>query len=115
VPDQLLTVAEIAELLKLSEQTVSNWIDRGELPAVRVELRQVRVRQSDLDRFLAAGATNRAAQRYLVIVYTGSSPPQYVRSFGPFEALDDALAAREGEGLVDAPVDGEWATIIPEP
>jgi hypothetical protein len=27
-----LTVAEVAELLKLNEQTVGNWIERGELP-----------------------------------------------------------------------------------
>ena len=53
-----LTVAEIAELLRVNPQTVRNWIDRGELQAVRVGARRVRVRQSDLDRFLAAGATS---------------------------------------------------------
>ncbi len=31
-----LTVAEIAAVLKVNAQTVRNWIDRGELPAVRV-------------------------------------------------------------------------------
>ncbi len=34
-------------------------IDRGELPAVRVGSRRVRVRRSDLDRFLDAGATDK--------------------------------------------------------
>src|SRR5450755_897105 len=56
-PETFLTVAEIAELLKLNPQTVRNWIDRGELSAVGVGSRRVRVKQSDLDRFIEAGAT----------------------------------------------------------
>jgi len=51
-----LTVAEVAELLKLNQQTVRNWIDRGELPAVRVGSRRVRIRQSDLDEALATSS-----------------------------------------------------------
>lgn len=54
---EFLTVAEIAQLLRLNQQTVRNWIDRGELPAVRVGSRRVRVRRAELDEFLAAGAT----------------------------------------------------------
>jgi excisionase family DNA binding protein len=34
--DEFLTVAEVAELLKLNQHTVRNWIDAGYLPAVRV-------------------------------------------------------------------------------
>ena len=30
-----LTVAEVAETLKLNQQTVRNWIDQGTLPALR--------------------------------------------------------------------------------
>jgi excisionase family DNA binding protein len=55
MPDELLTVAEVAELLKLNQQTVRNMIDRGDLGAVRVGPRRVRIRQSQLDAFLAAG------------------------------------------------------------
>jgi len=50
-------VAEVAELLKLNQQTIRNMIDRGELETVRVGQRRVRVRQSVLDAFLAAGET----------------------------------------------------------
>jgi excisionase family DNA binding protein len=50
-----LTVREIAELLKLNQQTVRNMIDRGELGHMRVGQRRVRVRQSQLDAFLAVG------------------------------------------------------------
>ena len=53
MPDELLTVAEVAETLKLNAQTVRNMIDRGELPAIRVGSRRVRVQRSDLDAFLA--------------------------------------------------------------
>ena len=59
--DEFLTVKEVAELLKLNEQTLRNMIDRGELPAVRVGSRRVRIRQSDLDAFLGAGETSPAA------------------------------------------------------
>ena len=55
-----LTVAEIAEQLKMNPQTIRNWIDRGSLPAVRVGPRRVRVRQADLDEFLSKAATPRA-------------------------------------------------------
>jgi excisionase family DNA binding protein len=58
VPDELLTVKEVAELLKLNQQTVRNMIDRGELGHVRVGQRRVRVRQSQLDAFLAAGESD---------------------------------------------------------
>jgi excisionase family DNA binding protein len=54
--DEYLTVKEIADRLKLNQQTVRNWIDLGSLPAVRVG-RRVRVRRADLDRVLAHGAT----------------------------------------------------------
>ena len=35
--------------------TVRNMIDRGELPAIRVGARRVRIERSDLDAFLAQG------------------------------------------------------------
>ena len=58
--DSFLTVAEVAELLRLNQQTVRNWIDAGSLPAVRVG-RRVRIKRSDLDRIVESG-------------YHGSSP-----------------------------------------
>ena len=53
--DEFLTVAQVAETLKLSQQTVRNWIDRGELKAIRVGKRRVRIRREDLDVLLKAG------------------------------------------------------------
>lgn len=54
--DTFLTVAEVAELLKLNQQTVRNWIDQGSLPALRVG-RRVRIRRSELEQMLERGST----------------------------------------------------------
>ena len=55
--ETFLTVAEIAEQLRLNQQTVRNWIDRGELAAIRLGARRVRVRASELERFIAASSS----------------------------------------------------------
>jgi excisionase family DNA binding protein len=57
VPDEYLTVREVAELLKLNQQTVYNWIDAGKLPATRAGNRRVRMARADLDAFLDAGSS----------------------------------------------------------
>jgi excisionase family DNA binding protein len=57
--DPFLTVAEVAETLKLNQQTVRNWIDQGSLPAVRVG-RRVRIRRSDFDQLLEQGTRSGA-------------------------------------------------------
>jgi excisionase family DNA binding protein len=49
--ESYLTVAEVAETLKLNQQTVRNWIDQGSLPALRVG-RRVRIKRSDFKRVL---------------------------------------------------------------
>jgi putative molybdopterin biosynthesis protein len=54
--DSFLTVAEVAGILKLNQQTVRNWIDQGSLPALRVG-RRVRIRRSDFERILEEGYT----------------------------------------------------------
>ena len=54
VEETFLTVAEVAEKLKLNQQTVRNWIDQGSLPAVRVG-RRVRIKRSDFERVLDEG------------------------------------------------------------
>jgi excisionase family DNA binding protein len=50
----------VAELLKLNQQTVRNWIDQGSLPALRVG-RRVRIRRSDFEAVLARSSTVEAA------------------------------------------------------
>ncbi|MGA9859242.1 MAG: helix-turn-helix domain-containing protein [Solirubrobacteraceae bacterium] len=55
-----LTVAEVAETLKLNQQTVRNWIDQGALPALRVG-RRVRIKRSDFERILDESYSGGAA------------------------------------------------------
>jgi excisionase family DNA binding protein len=57
--DSFLTVAEVAGILKLNQQTVRNWIDQGSLPALRVG-RRVRIKRSDFERVLAQSYTSGA-------------------------------------------------------
>ena len=53
-PDEFMTVAEVAAILKLNQQTVRNGIDAGELPHVRIG-RRAGIKRSDHDVLVAAG------------------------------------------------------------
>lgn len=50
----LLTVEEVADILRLTIRTVQGYIRAGDIPSVRLGHRTVRVRQSDLDAYLAS-------------------------------------------------------------
>lgn len=50
--DPWLTVAEIAEELRVNPATVRLWISKGTLPAMRAGRRKLMIRRSDLDRML---------------------------------------------------------------
>jgi excisionase family DNA binding protein len=47
-PDDLLTIPEAAELLKVSTVTISRWRRQGKLQAFKVGPRAVRIRRGDL-------------------------------------------------------------------
>jgi excisionase family DNA binding protein len=121
--EEFLTVMEIAETLKLNPQTVRNWIDRGELPAVRVGSRRVRVRQTDFDAFLARSQSpgpptgtpkNTTGKRSSVVVFRGIEAPALQRKAGPFASRKLALEWLEQEGLGSTPSDVEdWAAVYP--
>ena len=49
-----MTVADVARVLMLNQQTVRNWIDQGALPALRIG-RRVRIRRADFERLLQEG------------------------------------------------------------
>jgi excisionase family DNA binding protein len=69
---EFLTVAEVAQTLKLNQQTVRNWIDQGSLPALRIG-RRVRIRRVDFERLIEAGATQPAS--------TGAQPAPSAEDF----------------------------------
>jgi excisionase family DNA binding protein len=52
-----LTVATVAEDLGFSARTVSRWIERGDLPAVRLPGGRLRISEHALSAFLADRAT----------------------------------------------------------
>lgn len=51
-PNQLLSVPQICEEWETHENTVYGWIRSGQLPAVKIGPRMIRVRRSDLAEFL---------------------------------------------------------------
>ena len=57
VPVRLLTVAEVAAALQISERAVRRWIAEGRLPAVHLG-RAVRIRPVDLAQLIATGLTD---------------------------------------------------------
>jgi excisionase family DNA binding protein len=85
--DSFLTVAEVAGILKLNQQTVRNWIDQGSLPALRVG-RRVRIRRSDFERILAEGYTGGS----------GSGGPGEAGGSSSSEASGAPAATDQGSG-----------------
>lgn len=57
---ELLTVAEVADVLRVSTMTVYRLVKRDELVALRVG-RSYRIRRTDLDDYLAAGGSDAAS------------------------------------------------------
>jgi excisionase family DNA binding protein len=53
VPSNLLTVAEVAQAMRVSNMTVYRLIKSGEMPAVRVG-NSYRIREAEVERYLAA-------------------------------------------------------------
>ncbi len=93
--EEYLTVAEIAERLKLNQQTLRNWIDLGQLPAVRIG-RRVRVRRSDFERLLQDGYSGATAQR----TPTRPASPS-AEDFWSGEAISTAQAPTPGNDQPD--------------
>jgi excisionase family DNA binding protein len=56
---RLLSVAEVARVLSVTEPTVREWIKSGKLHAHRAGARFWRIRQSEVDRMLSEQASNR--------------------------------------------------------
>ncbi|MDE3134845.1 MAG: helix-turn-helix domain-containing protein, partial [Acidobacteriota bacterium] len=61
--DQLLTVADVAERLEMTNDGVYKLIQRGKLDAVRLSARKTRVSAQSLERYMQA--TQAWVDRYL--------------------------------------------------
>jgi len=64
--DDLMTVAEVAELLKLNRQTLYNWVADGTLAHTRVG-RGVRIRREDYERLAGTGGSDPAEADLLTV------------------------------------------------
>ncbi len=54
MPDEVLTVQEVAQQMKVSERTVRNWIEKEGLRAFLIGKRGYRVAKVDLDAWVEA-------------------------------------------------------------
>ena len=95
--DTFLTADEVARLVKVSRQTVYNWVDRGQLPATRIGPRRVRVRQSDLNAFIAAGSTTGAPDQA-----SGPSASDWGRLEAALANSSAAVADDDHAGLAES-------------
>jgi excisionase family DNA binding protein len=104
--DPFFTVAEVAALLKLNQQTVRNMVDRGELRAVRVGQRRVRIRRSELDRFLAGADASPSESADEKAERDGGTERRVEELFaevgGRLTEARDALVERNHDELVEA-------------
>jgi excisionase family DNA binding protein len=103
--EELYTVDEVADRLKVNQQTVRNWIDRGTLTAVRVGARRVRIRSVDLNAFLGSEAFgDRAVEAEPVPV--DQEPSLDLRRV---VALTQAMLDEAAELPIDSPIGRELA------
>jgi excisionase family DNA binding protein len=87
--DPWLTVAEIADELRVNPATVRLWISKGTLPAKRAGKRKLLILRSDLDRMLEATRSEPPAQGYR----PRPRDPRYPLGMGPPQSLDQLSSA----------------------
>ena len=58
--EDLLTVTEIAEQLRVSGTAVRNWLKQGALPGIKLAPRVWRIRRADFEQFISERTNRRA-------------------------------------------------------
>ena len=86
--DDLLTVNDVASILKLNPQTVRNWIDQGQLPAVHVG-RRVRIRRADFDALIESSYVRSPTRLTSPTIWDGVIAPPMVPAESADAATDD--------------------------
>jgi excisionase family DNA binding protein len=72
--EEFPTVAEVAQRLKVTQQTVRNRIDRGQMTPTRVGERRVRVKLSDLEAYLGTTTSPPVAIATAPVLPAASAP-----------------------------------------
>jgi excisionase family DNA binding protein len=98
VADPWLTVAEIAEELRVNPATVRLWVSKGTLPAKRAGQRKLLIRRSDLDRMLAVTRGEPPAPGY----QPRARDPRYPRRPPPPQSIRQ-LSTADFHGYQAAP------------
>jgi excisionase family DNA binding protein len=121
--DPWLTLAEIAEELRVNPATVRLWISRGRLKAMRAGQRKLLVRRSELDRMLALTDPSGAAPQQprmpepLRPVFSRSLAGQVVReraNMDPAVIREAIKAMQEAEAVFETAVESS-DTAPPDP
>lgn len=55
--DTLLTIAEVADILRVSPKTIYNWVYRRMIPSIKIGRGLLRFRREDLRRWIIEQAT----------------------------------------------------------
>jgi excisionase family DNA binding protein len=68
-----MTVAEIAQLVKLDQAMIQEWIDAGTLPSIPAG-RRIRVRREDLDDLIESECNGRVRSEVVYDLWDGVMP-----------------------------------------
>lgn len=98
--NDLLSISEAAEALKVSVATLKRWISSGRLPAYHLGPRKVRIRRADLDKVLTPVGVKEAAAHYAPATVDRAWIEANIKPYTPEEreqlrkAIADAAALR---------------------
>jgi len=99
----LLTVAEVCGLLRVSRSTLKRWIDRGLAPRPLRVGRTLRFRRADLDLFVQGGAHEAST---IMDRHAAGEPVPLVRGcWAPDQGDVDPEHLAAAEAITDAEVD----------
>jgi excisionase family DNA binding protein len=59
IKDELLTVKEVADILKLKERVIYDYVDKGMFDIVRCSKKVIRIKKYSLDKFIGRGGTKK--------------------------------------------------------
>lgn len=92
----LLTLAEVAHLLKVSTVTLRRWIKQGRLPAYHVGPRKVRIHRSDMTKALAPTYQQEevSAAQKIIRPLTDEQITQGIQALKEADAVIEAIRSR---------------------
>lgn len=107
VDEQLMTVTEVAEYLRVAPSTVRRWVRDGAIPAFRIGRRRVGIRRSDLGAVVESIADSpkpyQAAPAYR---HRKLSPDEKARALAVLDDLDrlraEMVLERDGKPFLPA-------------